>query len=131
MGRLSERTSIDEYFVPWVREAKAYSGDHIVYAWEHPSIDRLMANENFHPPSEKVIKAVADAARKGNLYPRESDPLKERLAAINGLEKDNVFVGNGSLEVIDVITRNLDDPIKIDTISTGILDIVGRIGKDD
>ena len=80
MGCLSERTSIDEYFVPWVREAKAYSGDHIVYAWEHPSIDRLMANENFHPPSEKVIKAVTDAARKGNLYPRESGPLKERLA---------------------------------------------------
>ncbi len=34
-------------------------------------------------------------------------------------------------EVIDVITRNLDDPIKIDLISSGILEIVGRVGKDD
>ena len=33
-------------------------------------------------------------------------------------------------QVIDVITRNLDDPIKIDLISTGILEIVGRIGND-
>ena len=34
-------------------------------------------------------------------------------------------------EVIDVITRTLDDPIKIDLISTGILEIVGRVGNND
>ena len=34
-------------------------------------------------------------------------------------------------EVITVITEHLDEPEKIDQISTGILEIVGRIGKDD
>ena len=110
MGSSSEKKDIDEFFVPWVRDAKAYSSDHITYAWKHPSTDRLMANENFHSPSKKVIKAVTDTARKGNLYPPESSPLKERLAKLNGLEKDNVFVGNGSLEVIDVIARVFISP---------------------
>lgn len=34
-------------------------------------------------------------------------------------------------EVITVITDNLDDPVKIDAISNGIMEIVGRIGKED
>lgn len=34
-------------------------------------------------------------------------------------------------QVISVITENLDDPVKIDLISTGILEIVGRIGHND
>ena len=33
-------------------------------------------------------------------------------------------------QVINVITENLDDPVKIDSISTGILEIVGQIGKE-
>lgn len=44
---------------------------------------------------------------------------------------DKQAILNFASEVINVITDNLDDPIKIDQISTGILEIVGRVGNDD
>ena len=67
MSSSSGKKSIEEFMVPWVRETKEYSSDHIAYAWKHPSNARLMANENFHAPSKKVIKAINEMARKGNL----------------------------------------------------------------
>jgi histidinol-phosphate aminotransferase len=97
--------SIDNYIVPWVQDATPYSDAHIAYAWSNPKVDRLMANENFHPPSEEVVQAVVEMAKKGNYYPKGSITLREKLAEREGLKKENVFIANGSLEVIDVIAR--------------------------
>ncbi len=97
--------NLEDFFVPWIRDIKSYSVDHISYAWEHPAIDRLMANENFHSPSKAVLNAVNEMAKKGNLYPQDNKLLKERIAKRESLKIENVFVGNGSMEVIDVIAR--------------------------
>jgi len=96
---------IDDFIVPWVKKTEAYNADHLDYAWKNPSTDRLMSNENFHPPSEKVIKAVMDIVCKGNLYPSGGLLLREKLAELVGLKPENVLIANGSTEVIDVITR--------------------------
>jgi histidinol-phosphate aminotransferase len=102
--------SIDNYIVPWVKDATPYSDAHIAYAWKHPNVDRLMANENFHPPSEEVVQAVVETARKGNYYPKGSITLREKLAKREGLKTENIFIANGSLEVIDVIARVFISP---------------------
>ena len=63
---------------------------------------KLNTNENPYPPSPKVLDAVRNAADASlRLYP---DPvcgeLRETIAAHYGLKKEEVFVGNGSDEVL-------------------------------
>ena len=63
---------------------------------------KLNTNESPFPPSEKAVAAAAEAAERLQLY---SDPtcraLCERLAALYGVETDEVIVTNGSDEVLD------------------------------
>ena len=63
---------------------------------------KLNTNENPYPPSPRAIAAVEAAAREGlQLYPDpQSLALREALAAAHGLQTDQVFVGNGSDEVL-------------------------------
>lgn len=63
---------------------------------------KLNTNENPYGPSPRVLAAVrAEAADTLRLYP---DPSSERLraaiAALHGVAADQVFVGNGSDEVL-------------------------------
>ncbi|MEH3086810.1 MAG: histidinol-phosphate transaminase [Xylophilus ampelinus] len=72
---------------------------------EQPKIDRLVklnTNENPYPPSPRAIEAIRAAAAEGlQLYPDpESVRLRETIAAYHGLDAGQVFVGNGSDEVL-------------------------------
>ena len=72
---------------------------------EQPLLDKLVklnTNESPYPPSPRVMEAIsavsADALR---LYPDpESVALRQAIAARFGLQTEQVFVGNGSDEVI-------------------------------
>jgi len=92
---------LTDYIVPWVRTSETYSDKHMDFAWEHPEILRLMSNENLIPPSERVLAAVADAARLGNLYPGSAVRLRQLLGERAGLPADQVILGNGSTDVIN------------------------------
>lgn len=63
---------------------------------------KLNTNENPYGPSPKVIEAVrAEAADTLRLYPDpNSDRLRAGVAAYHGVAFDQVFVGNGSDEVL-------------------------------
>ena len=72
---------------------------------EQPSIDRLIklnTNENPYPPSPAVLSALQRAANADlRLYPDpEGRKLKQTIAEIHGLSEANVFLGNGSDEVL-------------------------------
>ena len=63
---------------------------------------KLNTNESPYPPSPEVFKRLSDAeVGKLNLYP---DPtgraLKEGLAKIYGVKAENVFLSNGSDEIL-------------------------------
>lgn len=63
---------------------------------------KLNTNENPYPPSNNVLQAIS-AANNGDLrlYPDpEATALREAYAAYVGLSRENVFVGNGSDEVL-------------------------------
>ncbi len=63
---------------------------------------KLNTNENPYPPSAKAIQAI-DSYKKDKLklYPDpESTLLREALAFRFNLQKENIFVGNGSDEVL-------------------------------
>lgn len=63
---------------------------------------KLNTNENPYPPSPKVIEAIkATADDRLRLYPDpDGTPLKNALAAYHGLSSEEVFLGNGSDEVL-------------------------------
>ncbi len=72
---------------------------------EQPRIANLIklnTNENPYPPSPRVIRAVAAAAQDGlQLYPDpESTALRMAVAQHHGVDASQVFVGNGSDEVL-------------------------------
>ena len=63
---------------------------------------KLNTNENPYGPSPRVLEAVrAEAADTLRLYPDpNSDRLRASIAACHGVNPDQVFVGNGSDEVL-------------------------------
>lgn len=72
---------------------------------EQPQIDgliKLNTNESPYPPSPEVIKLMThDAIDRLRLYPDpNSKKLKNTLANYYNVEADQVFVGNGSDEVL-------------------------------
>ena len=72
---------------------------------EQPRIANLIklnTNENPYPPSPRVIAAITAAAQTGlQLYPDpESTALREVIAKHHGVNAAQVFVGNGSDEVL-------------------------------
>jgi len=72
---------------------------------EQPKLNNLVklnTNENPYGPSPKVIEALkAEAADTLRLYPDpNSDALKAAIAQTYGLNPNQVFVGNGSDEVL-------------------------------
>ncbi|PAE28487.1 histidinol-phosphate transaminase [Paenibacillus sp. 7884-2] len=66
------------------------------------NVIKLNTNENPYGPSPKVIQAIQKESEQTlNLYPSPTtDKLREVIAALNSLSKENVFVGNGSDEVL-------------------------------
>lgn len=72
---------------------------------EQPKLNNLVklnTNENPYGPSPQVIRALqAEAAESLRLYPDpNSDKLKTTIAQYHGLQANQVFVGNGSDEVL-------------------------------
>ncbi len=86
---------------------------------EQPKINNLIklnTNENPYGPSPKVIAALQkEAADSLRLYPDpNSDALKKAIAEYHGLNANQVFVGNGSDEVLAHVFNALlkhDKPI--------------------
>ncbi|MDC5072540.1 histidinol-phosphate transaminase [Acinetobacter baumannii] len=104
------------FWSPEVRELEPY------VPGEQPKIQNLLklnTNENPYPPSPKVVEAVqavlheqADALR---LYPDpDATVLKQAIAKQQNIDVSQVFVGNGSDEVLAHIFKAFflqDEPI--------------------
>ncbi len=63
---------------------------------------KLNTNESPYPPSPKVIEAIKSAAGGDlRLYPDpDCDKLREVISQYYGLNKNQIFIGNGSDEVL-------------------------------
>lgn len=69
-------------------------------------ITKLASNENPYGCSPQVIKAIAEEMKNNALYPEATAPaLSEKLAKRLNIEKDHIFFGNGSAEIISLLTR--------------------------
>lgn len=64
---------------------------------------KLNTNESPYPPSDGVVKAISDEeVKKLKLYPDpDCSSLKEKIAKLYGVKKGNVFVSNGSDDILN------------------------------
>jgi len=100
-----------ELFAPtWVRAAQPYKEDHFELAAERSDVARMMSNESPFAPSERVIAAIVEAARNGNIYPSSGKDLRRKLGEREGLDEEHVILGAGSAELIDLVVRTLVSP---------------------
>jgi len=67
---------------------------------------KLASNENPLGPSPKALEAISAALNSINRYPDSSGfYLKEKLSHKLGVRSDTLFLGNGSDEIIQLITQ--------------------------
>ncbi|HEY84665.1 MAG TPA: histidinol-phosphate transaminase [Chloroflexi bacterium] len=68
-------------------------------------IIKLDANENLYGPSPRALEAVKNL-RYLHIYPDpEANDLRQALSRYTGIPVDNLMVGSGADELIDMITR--------------------------
>lgn len=89
---------------------------------------KLNTNENPYPPSPKVIEAIIQTANKNlQLYPDSNcDELRSTLANYYKLSPNQVFVGNGSDEVLAfsfMTFFNQENPILIPEITYSFYEV--------
>lgn len=78
----------------------------------HERVVKLNTNENPYPPSPKVVAAIQ--AIEGELLRRYPDPVgnvfREAAARKWGLTRDHILCGNGSDDLLTIITRTFVPP---------------------
>ena len=80
---------------------------------------KLNTNENPYPPSPKIKDAILDELQFIRLYPNSlSNELRDFLSALHGLTAEQVIVGNGSDDILNLCTRCFSD----DRLRVGMLD---------
>jgi histidinol-phosphate aminotransferase len=96
---------------------------------------KLNANENPYPPSPRVVEAIRrELGGNGEtlrLYPDSTArKLRETIAAHHGISEDQVFVGNGSDEVLAHVFQALlkhDKPILFPDITYSFYPTYARL----
>jgi histidinol-phosphate aminotransferase len=124
---------MSKFWSPLVAGLKPY------VAGEQPRIANLIklnTNENPYGPSPKALAAIKEAADdRMRLYPDPSSlRLRQAIAALHGVEVDEVFVGNGSDEVLAHVFQALlkhDAPLLFPDISYSFYPVyAGLFGID-
>ena len=77
-----------------------------------PGIVRLNSNENPYGPSPMALKAMTDVFSLAWRYPDEhADLLIETLAKINGVNRDQILLGDGSGEILKICAAAFTGPM--------------------
>jgi histidinol-phosphate aminotransferase len=84
-----------------VRREKNFAGE----------IHKLASNENPYPPAREIQQAIIDEVKQLNRYPNSGSYYVCRdLAEKYNVKPDQIFVGNGSNEIIDLLVRAFINP---------------------
>ena len=86
---------------------------------DEEEVIKLNTNENPYPPSPHVKDAVLAELESLRLYPNPpSGQLRKALSDLHGLNQDQVIIGNGSDDVLNLCTRCFAD----ESLSVGMLE---------
>src|SRR5437773_10890840 len=70
---------------------------------EYDAFAKLSSNENPYGPPESVMKAMTQAFKYANRYGYPDGGIVEELAAHHGVKPENLLLGAGSGEILDVV----------------------------
>lgn len=72
---------------------------------------KLASNENPFGPSPRAVEAIRAAAREVNLYPdNDASELRVELATRHQIAPEQIFLADGSLGLLDILSRTLLGP---------------------
>lgn len=78
---------------------------------EGSKIVRLSANENPYGPSPKALEAMTNSFGLACRYPDEhNNVLIDKLAKLNGVNHDQILLGNGSGEILKLCAETFTGP---------------------
>jgi histidinol-phosphate aminotransferase len=100
---------------PMIQRLKPYEAGKPVEALERElgitGAIKLASNENAWGPPPSVAEAVAQATREAHIYPDASYlRLREAIGAFVGFDPANIVVGNGSNELLSMVTKTFASP---------------------
>ena len=74
---------------------------------------RLSSNENPYGPSPKALKAMTDSFGLSCRYPDvHNDELIDALAKLNGVDRDQIVLGDGSSEILKLCAETFTGPTR-------------------
>lgn len=102
---------LNELLPPWVHRIRPYPPGKPIEEVErelgHPAI-KLASNENPLGPSPKALEAIRGGLQRVNLYPDGSGYyLRQKLAEIQGLDMNQIILGAGSTDLIELVGKTL------------------------
>lgn len=101
--------TIEELIPEYIRGLPVYVPGKPIEEVEHElkiHAVKLASNENPLGPSPKAVKAVKAAVAEANRYPDGgTHRLRQKLARKRGVTPDEIFIGLGSSEIIDIAAR--------------------------
>jgi len=81
---------------------EAGPGGHALSPGDYDKLAKLNFNENPYGPPESVRDAMTGALKYANRYGNPDGGLIEAIAAHHGVKRENVLLGAGSTEILDV-----------------------------
>ncbi|MEM6278832.1 MAG: aminotransferase class I/II-fold pyridoxal phosphate-dependent enzyme, partial [Verrucomicrobiota bacterium] len=110
-------SSITEKAHPWLENLVAYDPGKPIeetareLGLEPEEIIKVASNENPLGPSPKAVEAMKMAAEGVNIYPDGGGyKLRTAIAEKFGLARENIILGNGSNEIIELIGHGFLNP---------------------
>jgi len=100
---------LNELLPPWVSRIRPYPPGKPIEEVErelgHPAI-KLASNENPLGPSPKALEAIRGGLQRINFYPDGSGYyLRKKLAEVRGLDMNQVILGAGSTDLIELVGK--------------------------
>jgi histidinol-phosphate aminotransferase len=104
-----QRFSIEDLIHPWSKRIRPYPPGKPVEEVErelgHPAI-KLASNENPLGPSPKALEAIRNSVERINFYPDgHGFYLRRRLSEIHALDMNQIVLGAGSTDLIELVAK--------------------------
>lgn len=96
----------ERYINEWVHKITPYTPGKTI-----EGMTKLASNENSYGPSPKVVRGLREALPDIFRYPYKNPHVKEKLAKYCRVKSENIVLGNGSDEMIELIIKTFKGPI--------------------
>ena len=72
---------------------------------------KLASNENNYGPSPQVVETLKKESERVNVYPYRFREARKKIAGYCGVNGNNILLGNGSDELIDMLLKTFKGPV--------------------